>query len=65
MRISQNDVPFRKDYNTHFTDSAYLKFIFVDGRGSSKEKRKIEPVHIDWGLYLNIVDIVVAMINKI
>ena len=41
------------------------KFTFVDGRESSEEKRKIVPMNIEPGLYPNIVDIVVAMNNKI
>ena len=41
------------------------KFTFVDGRESSEEKRKIVPMNIEPGLYPSIVDIVVAMNNKI
>ena len=41
------------------------KFTFLDGRESSEQKRKIEPMHIEPGLYPSIVDIVVAMNNKI
>ena len=41
------------------------KFTFVDGRESSEKKRKIVPMHIEPGLYPSIVDIVVAMNNKI
>ena len=37
----------------------------VDGRESSEEKRKIAPMHIEPGLHPSIVDIVVAMNNKI
>ena len=41
------------------------KFTFVDGRESSAEKRKIVPMNIEPGLYPSIVDLVVAMNNKI
>ena len=41
------------------------KFIFVDGRESSEEKRKIVPMNIEPGLYPSIVDVVVAINNKI
>ena len=41
------------------------KFTFVVGRESSEDKRKIESMHIESGLYPSIVDIVVAMKNKI
>ena len=41
------------------------KFTVVDGRESSEEKRKIVPMNIEPGLYPNIVDIIVAMSNKI
>ena len=44
----------------HDTDG---KFTFLDGRESSEEKRKIEPPHIEQGLYPSFVDVVVAM-NK-
>ena len=41
------------------------KFIFVDGRESIEEKRKIQPMHVEPGLYPSIVDIVVAIIEKV
>ena len=41
------------------------KFNFVDGRESFDAKKKIEPMHIEPGLYLTTVDKVVAMNNKI
>ena len=47
---------------SNFTEG---KLTFVDGRESSEEKRKIVPMIIDPGLYPSIVDIVVAMNNKI
>ena len=36
------------------------KFIFIDGRESPEEKRKLQPIHIESGLYPSFVDIVVA-----
>ena len=41
------------------------KFTFIDGRERPEEKRKIQPIHIEPGLYPSIVDIVVAMNDKI
>ena len=41
------------------------KFTFIDGRESPEEKRKIQPMHIEPGLYPKNVDIVVAMIDKV
>ena len=41
------------------------KFTFVDGRESSEEIKKIVPMNIEPGLYPSIIDIVVAMNNKI
>ena len=41
------------------------KFTFIDGRESPEEKRKIVPMHIEPGLYPSIVDIVVAMNDKV
>ena len=41
------------------------KFTFVDGREKTEEKRKNCTKHIEPGLYPSIVDIVVAMTNKI
>ena len=41
------------------------KFTFVDSRKVSEEKRKIVPMYVELGLYPSIVDIVVAMNNKI
>ena len=38
---------------------------FEDGRKSPEEKRKIESMHLEPGLYPGIVDILVAMNNKI
>ena len=41
------------------------KFTFIDGRESPEEKRKVQPLHIDPGLYPSIVDIVVAMNDEV
>ena len=41
------------------------KFTFIGGRESPEEKRKIQPMHIEPGLYTSIVDIVVAMNDKV
>ena len=40
-------------------------FTFIDGRESPEEKRKIQPMHIEPGLYPSIVDKIVAMNDKI
>ena len=41
------------------------KFTFIDGQESPEEKIKIQPMHIEPGLYPSIVDIVVAMNDEI
>ena len=41
------------------------KFTFIDGRESPDEKRKIQPMHIEPGLYPRLFDIVVAMNDKV
>ena len=41
------------------------KFTFIDGRESHEEKRKIQPMHIEPGLYLSFVDLNVAMNDKV
>ena len=41
------------------------KFTIVDRRESSEDKRKVEPMNLETCLYPSIVDIVVAMNNKI
>ena len=41
------------------------KFTFIDGRESPEERRKIQPMHIQPGLYPSIVDINVAMSDKV
>ena len=52
-------------YPSLYQNVTERKFPFVDGRESSEEKRKIVPMTIEPGLYPSIVDIVVAMNNKI
>ena len=41
------------------------KLTFADGRQSSEEKKKIEAMYIEPGLYTSFVDIVVNMNSKI
>ena len=41
------------------------KFTFVDGKVRPEEKRKIEPMNIEPGLYSSFVDINVAENNEI
>ena len=41
------------------------KFTFYDGRESPEEKRKIQPMHNEHGLYPSIVVIIVAMNDKV
>ena len=41
------------------------KFTFIEGRKSPEEKRKIQPMHIEPGLYRSIVDIVVALNDNV
>ena len=41
------------------------KFTFIDGRESPEEKRKIQPMQVEPGLYPSIVDIVVAMNDEV
>ena len=40
-------------------------FTFIDGLESSEEKRTIQPMHTEPGLYPSIFDIVVAMNDKV
>ena len=55
----RNIVPF---INENVTEG---KFTFIAGRKSPEEKRKIQPMLIEPGLYPSIVDIVVAMNDKV
>ena len=41
------------------------KFTFVDGRENPEEKRKVQPMHVEPGLYSSIVYTVVAMNDKV
>ena len=41
------------------------KLTFIDGRGNPEERRKIQPMHIQPGLYPSNVDIVVIMNDKV
>ena len=59
VAISEVSYPFL------YQNATEGKFTFVDGRESSEEKRKIVPMNIEPGLYPSVVDIVVAMNNKI
>ena len=52
-------------YPSLYQNVTEVKFTFVDGRESPEEKRKIQPMHVEPGLYPSIVDIVVAMIDKV
>ena len=52
-------------YPSLYQDVTEGKFTFVDGRESPEEKRKIQPMHVEPGLYPSIVDIVVAMNDKV
>ena len=64
-------IPLKGEREVAFSEISYLslyqnvnEFTFVDGRESSEE-RKIQPMHIEPGLYPSIVDIVVAMNDKV
>ena len=52
---------FKISYHSLYQNVTEGKFTFIDGRESPEEKRKIQPMHIEPGLYPSIVDIVVAM----
>ena len=41
-----------------------VKFTYLDGRESSEEKIKFEPMDLEPGLYLNFSNIVLAMNNE-
>ena len=41
------------------------KLTFIDGTENSDEQRKIAPMHIEPGLYLSIVDVVMVMNDKV
>ena len=52
---------FKISYHSLYQNVTEGTFTFVDGRESPEEKRKIQPMHFERGLYPSIVDIVVAM----
>ena len=52
-------------YPSLYQNFSERNFNFIDGRENSEEKRKIQPMHIEPGLYPSNVDIVVAMIDKV
>ena len=51
-------------YPSLYQNVTEVKFTFVDGTESPEEKRKIEPMHIEPGVYPSIADVVVAMNNR-
>ena len=51
-------------YPSLYQNVTEIKFTFIDGRESPEEKRKIQPMHIEFGLYPSNVDIVVALNDK-
>ena len=51
-------------YTSLYQNVTEGKFTFIDDRESPEEK-KIQPMHIELGLYPNIVDIVIAMNGKV
>ena len=52
---------FEISYASLYQNVTEGKFTYVDGRENPEEKREIEPMHIEPGLYPNTVDVVVAM----
>ena len=52
-------------YSALYQNVTEGKITFIDGRESPEEKRKIQPMHTEPGLYPSIVDIVVAMNGKV
>ena len=52
-------------YPSLYQNVAEGKFTFVDGQESPEEKRKIQSMHVEPELYPSIVDIVVAMNDKV
>ena len=56
------DFFFRKIVPILYQSFTEEKFRFVDG--SSEEKRKVEKMHFEPGLYPSIVDIIVVMNRK-
>ena len=52
-------------YPSLYQNGTEGKFTFIDGRESTEEKRKIQLMHIEPGLYPTTVDIVVAMNDSV
>ena len=52
-------------YSSLYQNVTEGKFTFIDGRESPEKKRKIQTMHIELGLYPSIVNIVVAMNDKV
>ena len=52
-------------YPSMYQNVTEVKFTFMDGRESPEEKRMIQPMHIEPGLYPSIVDIVKALNDKV
>ena len=65
MKVEREVALSEISYPSLYQNVTEGKFIFVDGRESSAEKRKIVPMNIEPGLNPSIVDIIVAMNNKI
>ena len=60
------DVPISEiSYASLYQNVTEGKFTFVVGRESPEEKRKVQPMHVESRLYQSIVDIVVAMNDKV
>ena len=54
-----------KSYPSLYQNVTEGKFVFIAGRESSDEKRKILPMNLEPGLYPSFVDVVVAMNDKV
>ena len=52
-------------YPSMYQNVTERQFIFIDGRESPVEKRKIQPMHFEPGLYPSFDDINVAMNDKV
>ena len=54
-----------KFHTSFYQNDTEVTITFLDRRESAEEKRKIESMHFDPGLYPSIVGIVVAMNDKV
>ena len=54
-----------KNFSSLYQNVTEGKLTFIDGRESPGEKRKIQPMHNEPGLYKSFVDIVVAKNDKV